>query len=106
MMKPTWVVCALLANMPFERAKATQISQTESRHLDGSLMQLVCCPAKGCANSAASDSSSSSSSSSEAVQESDEEPEQKRGHTKKRGAHEQDEAHHPEMPEGLRNAKK
>ena len=74
MMKTSWVVCALLANMSFEHTKATQIAQTESRYLDGNLMQLECCPAKGCAT-AASDSSSSSSSSGADVQESDEEPE-------------------------------
>ena len=67
-MKSTWVVCALLANMSFEQAKATQIAQAESRQAIGNLVpfeeeELVGGP------------TSSSDSSASDVQESDEEPE-------------------------------
>ena len=39
-MKSSWIVCALLANMSFEQAKATQIAQTSSHRVMGNLMPL------------------------------------------------------------------
>ena len=68
-MKTSWVVCALLANMSFEQAKATQIAQSESRRVIGNHVPLEDHELWGVPIE------TESSSSDELEQQSDEEPE-------------------------------